>query len=365
VLYTIVMYFLACLVDLITAKRMSGDEKDLEIALLRLQLRIVERRQERGPHIPRWQKIPLAVLADRLKERSQQAKEKLEATVLLFRPATLINWQRALVRWKWSYRQKQKPGRPRVDPELEYWIVRLAKENPGLGYRKLKGELAKLGFKVCFSTVKNVMIRHGIPPTPERNRRGTSWRAFLSHYKDQMLACDFFTVETIGLKTLYVLFFIEIGSRRVHLAGCTPHPQAVWVEQQARQMVWQLDEREFPVSHFLHDNDKKFTDSFDTIFRSQSIEIVPLPYRAPNANAFAERWVRTVREECLDQLLIWNEVHLRRVLKEYVTYYNTRRPHQGLEQDTPEGLGPVSLEGEVRRRDVLGGIIHDYYREAA
>ena len=191
-LYTIVMYFLACLVDLITAKRMSGDEKDLEIALLRLQLRIVERRQERGPHIPRWQKIPLAVLADRLKERSQQAKEKLEATILLFRPATLINWQRALVRWKRTYRQKQKPGRPRVDPDLEYRIVRLAKENPGLGYHKLKGELAKLGFKVCPNTVKNVMIRHGIPPTPERNKLGTSWRAFLSHYKDQMLTSDFF-----------------------------------------------------------------------------------------------------------------------------------------------------------------------------
>jgi putative transposase len=269
------------------------------------------------------------------------------------------------VRWKWTYRQQRKPGRPRVDPELEYWIVRLARENPGLGYRKLKGELAKLGFKVCPNTVKNVLIRHGIPPLPERNRRGPSWRVFLSHYKEQMLACDFFTVETIGLKTLYVLFFIEIGSRRVHLAGCTPHPRATWVEQQARQMVWQLDERELPVSHFLHDNDKKFTDSFDTIFRSVSIEIVPLPHRAPNANAFAERWVRTVREECLDQLLIWNEAHLRRVLKEYVTYYNTRRPHQGLRQDTPEGLGPVSLDGEIRRRDVLGGIIHDYYRQAA
>lgn len=236
-IYTIVMYFLACLGDLITAKRMSGDEKALEIALLRLQLRIVERRQERGPHIPRWQKVPLAVLADRLKERSQRAKEKLEAIILLFRPATLINWQRVLGRWKWTYQQKQKPGRPRSDPELEYWIVRLAKENPGLGYCKLKGELAKLGFRVCPNTVKNVMIRHGIPPMPEWNKRGTSWCAFLSHYKDQMLACDFFTVETIGLKTLYVLFLIEIGSRRVHLAGSTPHPQFAWVEQQARQMV--------------------------------------------------------------------------------------------------------------------------------
>ena len=130
-------------------------------------------------------------------------------------------------------------------------------------------------------------------------------------------------------------------------------------------MVWQMDERDPAVSHFLHDNDKKFTGNFDSIFRSEGIEIVPLPHRAPTANAFAERWVRTVREDCLDQLLIWNEAHLRRVLKEYVTYYNTRRPHQGLGQDTPEGLGIVSLEGEIRRRDVSGGIIHDYYRHAA
>lgn len=126
-----------------------------------------------------------------------------------------------------------------------------------------------------------------------------------------------------------------------------------------------MDERELPVSHFLHDNDKKFTDGFNTVFRSEGIEIVPLPHRAPNADAFAERWVRSVRKECLDQSLIWNEAHLRRVLKEYVTYYNTRRPHQGLGQDMPEGLGSVSLEGEIRRRDVLGGIIHDYYRQAA
>jgi putative transposase len=365
VLYAIVTYVLACLVDLLTAKWMSEDEKDIEIALLRQQLRIVERRQERGPHIPRCQKVPLAVLTDRLKERSQQAKEKLEATILLFRPATVMKWHRAAVRRKWTYQQKRKPGRPRIDPELEYWIVRLAKENPGLGYDKLEGELAKLGFTVSPNTVKNVMIRNGLPPAPERDKLGTSWRDFLTHYKDQILACDFFAVETVGLKTLYVLFFIEIGSRRVHLAGCTQHPKTAWVEQQARKMLWKVDEDALSTRYLLHDNDQKFTDGFDTLFGSQGSEVKQLPYRAPNTNAYAERWVRTVREECLDKLLIWNEAHLRRVLLEYVHYYNSRRPHQGLEQDSPEGLKLLSEEGEIQCRDVLGGIIHDYYRRAA
>ena len=192
-IYAIVTYFLACLVDLITAKWMSDDEKDLEIALLRQQLRIVERRQERGPHIRRWQKVPLAVLADRLKKHSQQAKEKLDSTALLFRPATLITWHREAVRRKWTYQQKRKPGRPSVDPEIEGWIVKLAKENPGLGYDKLAGELRKVGFEVCPTTVKNVMNRHGLPPAPERNKQGRSGRTFMAHYKQQILACDFFT----------------------------------------------------------------------------------------------------------------------------------------------------------------------------
>ena len=339
--YAIITYFLACLVDLLTAKWISEDEKDLEIALLRQQLRIVERRQERGPHIPRWQKVPLAVLADRLKTSSQQAKEKLESTILLFRPATLINWHREAVRRKWTFQQKRKRGRPPIDPELEYWIVRLAKENPGLGYEKLEGELKKLGFIVCRTTVKNVMNRHGIPPAPERSRQGTSWRTFINHYKDQILACDFFTVETVGLKTLHVLFFIELGRRRIHFAGCTTHPSTRWVTQQARQILWRLEESGMSIRYLIHDRDSKFPQAFDTVFKSVGIKVRLTPSKTPNANAYAERWVRSVRQECLDHLLIWNEKHLGRMLIEYVKYFNKRRPHQGLDQDAPEGLEVV------------------------
>ena len=187
----------------------------------------------------------------------------------------------------------------------------------------------------------------------------------MRHYREQILACDFFTVLTLFLKTLYVLFFIEVGSRRVHFAGCTAHPNGEWVTQQGRQMAWALEERPEPIRFLLHDNDGKFTKAFDTVFASERIKVIHTPYRAPNANASAERWVRTVREECLAKILVLNEGHLYRVMREYVVYYNEIRPHQGLEQQIPEAPTPPAVRGPIRCRDVLGGIIHDYYREAA
>jgi hypothetical protein len=172
--------------------------------------------------------------------------------------------------------------------------------------------MRKLGFRVSKTAVSTVLQRHGILPAPERRRQGSSWRVFLNHYKDQFLACDFFTVETLGLQKLYVLFFLEHGTRRVHLAGCTAHPSGDWVTQQARQIMWEFEDRELPIRYLIHDHDPKFTDAFDTVFEAEGVEIVDIPYCAPNANAHAERWVRTVREECLDKLIILNERHLRR-----------------------------------------------------
>jgi putative transposase len=241
--------------------------------------------------------------------------------------------------------------------------VRLAREN-GWGNERIEGELLKLGYAISDETVANILRRHGIPPVPERDT-SPSWCHLMTHYKDQLLACDFFTVETLSLQTLYVLVFIEIGTRRVHLAGCTAHPTGAWVTQQARQMTWALQDRELPMRYLIHDHDTKFTDSFDIVFESEGVELVDIPCHAPNANAHAERWVRTVREECLDKVIILNERHLRRVLHEYIAYYNTRRPHQGLEQDSPTGMLPASQQGKVGYRKVLGGIIRDYYREAA
>jgi transposase InsO family protein len=224
--------------------------------------------------------------------------------------------------------------------------------------------LTKLGYDLSDETVANILRRHGIPPAPERHR-SPSWQNLMSHYKDQILACDFFTVETLFLQTVYVLFFIELRTRRVYLAGCTTHPQSAWIAQQARQLSWALDERTPSIHFLIHDRDTKFTAAFDTMFRAEGVHVILTPFRAPNANAFAKRWFRTVHQECLDKLLIVNQTHLRSVLGEYVAYYNEVRPHQGLAQQPPLPRRLSSTEGPVCCRAVLGGILHDYYREAA
>jgi transposase InsO family protein len=174
-----------------------------------------------------------------------------------------------------------------------------------------------------------------------------------------------FTIETVFLKTVYVLFFIDLATRRVYLAGCTGHPDSVWVSQQARQLTWQLQAHDSSKRFLIHDRDSKFTGSFEAVFASEGIETILTPYGAPNANATAERWIRSVRVECLDQLLILDEAHLRRVLKEYVAYHNRGRPHQGLEQQAPLPFQCGPDHGPVHCRDVLGGIIHEYRRQAA
>ena len=166
------------------------------------------------------------------------------------------------------------------------------------------------------------------------------------------------------LRTIYVLIFIEIGTRRVHLAGITSNPDGQWVAQQARQLVWQFEETEASFRCLIRDNDSKFTAAFDTVFESQQTRIVPTPIRAPNANSYSERWVRSVREECLDWILILNEAHLQRVLNAYLAYYNKRRPHQGIEQQSPIPRPEPAATGKVKRRQILGGIINDYFRSS-
>ena len=243
-------------------------------------------------------------------------------------------------------------------------VVRLARENSDWGNGKIEGELLKLGYSIDEQTVAHILKRYGIPTAPQR-KRSASWRQLFTHYQDQMLACDFFTVETFFLKTLYVMVFIELGSRRIHFAGCTAHPNQHWVTQQARQLVWELEERDPGIRFLIHDNDVKFTTSFDAVFQSEHIKVIHTPVRAPNANAFMERWVRTVREECLDKLFVINQAHLHHVLRDYIDYYNTARPHQGIEQRTPIPQTIAKAGGTIRCRNVLGGIVHDYYRDAA
>jgi len=352
-------------VDLIWLSRRDDQDKDIEILLLRQQLRILQRKQPRAPRISRWEKVTLLVLAGKLTTLTTSARSRISQVVLLFKPETLLNWHRELVRRKWTFKKKVSLGRPATSPELEALILQLAKENPSWGYGKLEGELGKLGYDIGRSTIRDVLKRHRVPPAPEREKRGSTWRMFLSHYRDEIVACDFFTVETAWLKTLYVLFFIEVGSRRVHLAGCTTNPTSAWVTQQARHLSWKIQDGDLPLRFLIHDRDSKFAVTFDRVFTSEDVTIIQTPVRAPNANAFAERWVRSVREECLDKILILGEGHLRRVLTAYVDYYNHARPHQGIDQHCPIPLIGAAKDGPIERRDILGGVIHDYYRRAA
>jgi len=237
----------------------------------------------------------------------------------------------------------------------------MAKENPLWGYGKIQGELLKLGYTVSESAVRDVLKCQHIQPGLTRNG-SESWRHLMAHYKEQILVCDFFTVDTLWLKRLYVLFFIELGTRQVHMAGITANLDTGWVTQQARQVIWKLAESEATIHFLIRDRDSKFTMEFDTVFKSEGMHIIRTPFQTPNANAFVERWVRTVREECLDQLLIPNEPHLRRVMKTYDDYYNEARPHQGIRQQSPIPRKRHNTFGKVQNRKVLGGIINDYYR---
>ena len=315
------------LITFVSLSRSSEQDKDLEIIVLRQQLAILQRKQDKPIKPNRAEKKMLAVVTTKLKDVTQRPANRLRDIIRIFQPETVLGWHRQLVRRKWTYARKKKGGRPRIDQELEELIIRLARENPRWGYGKIEGELIKLGFQVPRTTVQNVLKRHNIEPAPVRNG-SIGWRHLMNHYKEQILACDFLTVETLRLQTIYVLFFIELDSRRVHLAGVTTNPNDIWVTQQARQIVWELDDRELPLHFLIRDNDSKFTNAFDTVFQSQGMRIIPTPFRAPNANAHAERWVRTAREECLDHLLILNETHLRHVLAEFINdYYNTAHPH--------------------------------------
>jgi putative transposase len=364
-LWCLIAQIVTLILDVLSLHLVTDPDKDLELLVLRQQIRVLERRVGKPVHPLRVEKLLLALSAMQLKDLARAGRQGFRNSLLLFKPATVLKWHRELVRGKWTFQRRSKVGRPRLDAELEALIVRLAHENPGLGYEKLQGELEKLGYEVGISTVRDVCKRQHILPAPERDRTGSNWRTFLNHYRTQMLACDFFTVETIFLQTVYVLFFIEVSTRRVCLAGCTQQPDSAWVTQQARQLLWQLQDREPALRFLIHDRDTKFTGSFETAFAAEGIEEVLTPYRTPNANAFAERWVRSVRDECLDHLLILNQLHLRRVLREYVDYYNTARPHQGLDQQAPIPFPRGPTTGSISRRDVLGGILHDYRRQAA
>jgi putative transposase len=304
--------------------------------------------------------MTMAVLITKIMRTSHQSTNHLRDIIRIFQPETVLRWHREFVRWKWTYPNKNKGGRPTISQEFEKLILQLARENHRWGYGTIQGELVKLSLKVSQPTVRNILNRHVIQPAQARNG-SIGWRHLMTHFKEQILACDFFTVETIWLQTIYVLYFIELGSRRVHFAGVTTNPDQIWVSQQARQLVWDLSNRDKPLRFLIHENDRCFCQPFDAVFESEGLHVINTPVRVPNANAFAERWVRTAREECLDHILIINAAHLRRVLIDFTQYDNVSRPHQGIDQQIPIPSA-VSPGGTIQCRNILGGIIHNDYR---
>ncbi len=284
-------------------------------------------------------------------------------------PDTILAWYRKLVARKFDgSKARRSPGRPRIKREVEQLIVRMAKENRDWGYDRIAGALANLGYEVCDQTVGNVLQRHGLPPAPER-KRTTTWSAFIRIHLALLAGTDFFTAEVLtlhGLVTYYVLFFIHLESRRVDIAGVTVHPDERWMRQIARNMTMEGYGALRDCRYLLHDRDTKYTQSFRAIIASGGVEPLVLPARSPNLNAYAERWVRSVKEECLSKVILFGERSLRRALSEYVEHFHAERNHQGRGNVLLFRRGTnICRDGPVRCRERLAGLLRYYHQEAA
>ncbi len=297
-------------------------------------------------------------------------KYRLKDVISIVQPETLLKWHRKIKKKKWTFDNKpNKPGRPKKSKDIEAWIIRLAEENHTLGYTRISDDLRKIGYNVCPNTVKNILIRNGIPPAPRR--KGMSWRKFILSHMDVTWATDFFTEEVWtlgGLVTFYVLFFVHHQSRRVHIAGFTHSPHAEWTSQQARNFLMLLDDVPQKCKYIIHDRDKNFL-PFDSVFKSEDIKIKKTPAKMPVCNAYAERFVREARET-LNNIIPLGERHFRHVLECIEHHHNYERPHQGLDNVVPLNFDyptKPALPENVRYKSHLGGILNHYYidRKAA
>lgn len=346
-----VLYFVLRLL-LRLAPEGEAREREAEILVLRQQVKVLSRKAGR-PRFRRRDRLLLAAFSRLL------PRERWES--FMVSPQTLLRWHRELIRRKWTYK-RNRGGRPPTDPEIVRLIVEMAKDNPRWGYMRIKGELAKLSIGVAANTIKAILARNGLGPAP---RRGPSWSEFLRAQADGILACDLFTVETAFLRTLYVLFFIEVGTRRIHITSATRNPDGAFCAQQARNLA--MDEQLEHVRFLIRDRDAKYTRAFDEVFASEGARVIKTPVRAPRANAFAERVVRTIRGEVLDWTLVLGRRHLDRILRRYERHYNEQRPHRGLDLAVPDDRvqPPTGLLDRIERTDILGGLIHEYHAVAA
>ncbi len=327
----------------------SRSEFVLENALLRQQLAILQR-QVKKPRVTRRDRLSLLLLAGRLTSWKQ--------AFLIFQPDTLLRWHRQGFRLFWRLKSRARQGRPRLSPELVALIQQMAAENPLWGAERVCGELLKLGIRIAKDTIHTYLKRLRPRRSPSQD-----WNTFLRNHAKEVCTCDFFPVIDLCFRTLYVFFIVEIGSRWVVHFGVTRHPNDAWVAQQRREATPYGQTPRF----LIRDNDRKFGGEFAKVATTSRIEILPIPYRAPRANALCERFLGSVRRECLDHLLIMSEAQLYRLVKEYVIFFNGARPHQGIDQNIPErrGLsGEVQREGKIISLPILSGLHHDYRRVA-
>ncbi|KOX34254.1 integrase [Saccharothrix sp. NRRL B-16348] len=355
---------------------MSDRDKDTEILALRHQITVLERQLSNvRPQFSPGDRAFLAALLHRL------PVDALRQLRLLVRPETVLRWHRDLLARHHAIRSRPKrPGRPRTIRSIRLLVLRLARENPTWGYRRIHGELLVLGIKVAASTVWQILQDAGVDPAPERAT--TTWPTFLRSQAEALLGCDFFETRTLSGTRLYVLAVIEHASRRIRVLGATAHPTASWVTQGARNLAMDLEDAGSPARILIRDHDGKFPALFDTVLADAGIQVVLSGIRIPRMNAIMERWIRSCRRELLDRTLIWNQEHLLHALREYEKYYNTHRPHQGIANARPLRTLPPAVTAQaaltrldirqrqrlgrldIRQRQRLGGILNEYHHAA-
>jgi transposase InsO family protein len=278
-------------------------------------------------------------------------------------PDTMLRWHRQLIARKWTY-LKRRPGRPNVLPEIRRLVVRMATENPSWGYTRIQGALKNLGHRVARSTIATILKHHGIPPSDERP---TSWRTFLRAHGGALVAADFFTTEvwTVrGLVTSYTVCVIELHSRRVQIAGSTPHPDEAFMLQTVRHLTDGTDGSLCTPCFLICGRDRKWSPAVRHVLEASGVRLIRTPFHAPNCNAHAERFVRSIKEECLDRIIPLGEHHFRPTLAEFVVHYHRERNHQGLGNELIDGGGDQVRGRRVRRRERIGGLLSCYYRAA-